>query len=420
MTASNPRFPLFDSLRAIAALLVFGVHLPWVYRLGADNAAFPYLQQLNAGVSVFFLISGFLLYRPFARARFAGDARPSLGAYATRRGLRIFPAYWVALVFVVILVGASGEADSATPVFSTEGFFRYLALMQVYDSETLLGGISAAWTLSVELSFYALLPLWAWLMSRIAFRGRRGFVTTELAGLSGLFAIGVAWTVIGALRTGPSAVAFVDVTVADPWLYLLPGYLDQFALGMGLAVVSIAVADAERKPLAVKAIDRASWIPWLVAALAFAALGNVHAWFDTRAAAILAIHELQAVFAFALLLPAVFGDPERGLVRRVLANRVLLWIGLVSYGVYLWHVAVQRELLDLGALASLGELGYTLLALAGTLAAAAASFYFVERPALRLGRRVSHRDRSQDADMRMRDLLEHERSEAERTQPVKP
>lgn len=409
MTASNPRFPLFDSLRAIAALLVFAVHLPWIYRLGPESSIFPYLQQLNVGVSVFFLISGFLLYRPFARARLAGEGSLALGAYFTRRALRIFPAYWVALVFVVVLVGTSGEARNATPVFSVEGFPRYFALMQVYDSDTLLGGISAAWTLSVELSFYVMLPLWALLMRRVRFDGRRGFVTTEAVGLAGLFAIGVAWTAIGAMRTDPSAAAFVDVTVIDPWLYLLPGYLDQFALGMGLAVASIAVADRDRPPAAIAALDRASWFPWVVAALAFLALGNVLAWFDTRAGQILAIHELQAVFAFALLLPAVFGDPERGIVRRVLANRALLWIGLVSYGVYLWHVAVQRELLDLGVLDSVGKLGYTALALLVTLAAAAASFYVVERPALRLGRRISHRRTSQDADMRMGDLGEHER-----------
>ncbi len=89
--ALNPRFPLLDSLRAIAALCVFGVHLPFAYRLPADNPFKPYLLQLNAGVALFFLISGFLLYRPFAQARFAGERHPGATAFATRRALRIAP-----------------------------------------------------------------------------------------------------------------------------------------------------------------------------------------------------------------------------------------------------------------------------------------------------------------------------------------
>ena len=100
-----------------------------------DNAAQPYLRQLNVGVPVFFLISGFLLYRPFARTRYAGDRSPATLPYAERRGLRIFPAYWVALVGVVVLVGKSGEAATATPVFSVHGALTYFPLLQAYDSE---------------------------------------------------------------------------------------------------------------------------------------------------------------------------------------------------------------------------------------------------------------------------------------------
>ena len=86
MTAPrNPRFPLFDSLRAIAALLVLAFHIAFVYE-GFDNQSWGrYATQLNIGVTVFFLISGFLLYRPFVRARYAGEPLPDLRAYATRR-----------------------------------------------------------------------------------------------------------------------------------------------------------------------------------------------------------------------------------------------------------------------------------------------------------------------------------------------
>jgi peptidoglycan/LPS O-acetylase OafA/YrhL len=406
---ANPRFPLFDSLRAIAALSVFALHLPLVARMSFDNPVRPYLVQLGVGVSVFFLISGFLLYRPFARARYARRDRPTTLPYAERRALRIFPAYWVALVFAVLLLGASGEARTATDVFTPYGVPAYFGLLQVYDSDTLLGGISAAWTLCVEISFYAMLPLWALLLRRVPFRSDRDFVRTEMLGLGALFAIGVTWTSVAASNSQPGA-GFADVTQLEPWLYVLPAFLDQFAIGMALAVISVAVADRPAPPSAVRLVDRAPWIPWLLAALAFFLIAHLARWFPSSwPTQVIATHELQAVLAFGLLLPAVFGDPGRGLVRRLLANRVLLWIGLVSYGVYLWHVVIQRKLDDLGVLDSLGGFGYIVVALAVTLVVAAASFYGVERHALRLSRRLSHRRRSQDADERMHDLPSHER-----------
>ena len=407
---ANPRFPLFDSLRAIAALSVFAVHVPMVAGMSTDNPARAYLIQLNIGVAVFFLISGFLLYRPFARSRYLRDSRPATIPYAERRALRIFPAYWVALAFTVLLLGKSGEARVASAVFTPHGVPAYFGLLQVYDSNTLFGGISAAWTLCVELTFYAMLPLWAVLLRRFPVRSRSNFVRTELLALGGLFAIGVTWTSVAALNSHPTAAFLLDVTQIQPWLYVLPGFLDQFAVGMALAVISVAIADRSAQPKAVQVIDRASWLPWLLAAFAFFLVAHVDGWFSgSIPAQLIATHELQAVFAFALLLPAVFGDPTRGLVRRLLANRALLWVGLVSYGVYLWHVAVLDKLDRLGVLDSLGGFGYIVVALALTLTVAAASFYGVERHALRLSRRLSHRRRSQDADQRMHDLPRHER-----------
>lgn len=408
----GPRFRLVDSLRAIAALSVFGVHLPFAAQMSEDNPLRPYLFQLGGGVAVFFLISGFLLYRPFARARYAGVRGPSAASFLQRRALRITPAYWVALPLVVLLIGRSGEAATATPVFSREGVLAYFGFLQVYDPDTLLGGISAAWSLCVEATFYALLPLWAMLLRRFPVRSERAFLRSELLGLAGLFAIGAAWTAVAAANTRLNATVFLDVTQLEPWLYVLPGYLDHFAAGMAMAVVSVVAAERTTTHRAVRVIDRAPWLPWAVAALAFFLMAQLAAWFpDSRPTQLVAVHELQVVFAAGLLLPAVFGDPDRGLVRRLLANRVLLWIGIVSYGLYLWHAAILSKLASLGAQDGLGSLGYLVAGLGLSLLAAAASFYAVERPALRLGRRLSRRDRSQDADIRVRELGRHERPE---------
>ncbi len=407
--AINPRFPLFDSLRAIAALSIFALHIPLVAQMSSDNPLRAYLLELRVGVPIFFLISGFLLYRPFARARYLGAQGPGTTHYAERRALRIIPAYWVALIFTAILLDKSGGPGHPIAVFSPHGVISYFGFLQVYDSNTILGGISAAWTLCVEVTFYAMLPLWAWLLRRVPCRSPREFLRSELVALVVLFVVGATWATISAVESPPTLAALVDVTQLTPWLWVLPAYLDQFALGMGLAVLSVALADRPTAPAAVRVIDRASWVPWLIAGLAFVLLGNVDGWFpQSLSAQWIVTHELQGVFALALLLPAVFGDPDRGLVRRVLSNRALLWVGLVSYGVYLWHVAVLDKLDRLGVLDSLGTVPYIAVALGLTLTVAAASFYGIERHALRLGRRLSHRRRSEDADMRMRDLPQHE------------
>ena len=409
MNVRDERFPLFDSLRAIAALSIFVLHLPWFAELAGGNPLRPYLQQLNVGVTVFFLISGFLLYRPFAKARYERRGRPATVPYAQRRLLRIVPAYWVALLLTVLVLGKSDQIGTA-PVMSGDAFL-YFGFLQVYDSDTLFGGISAAWSLCVEITFYAMLPLWALLMSRIQVRSPSHFLRTEMLGLLGMFAVGVLWIAITAPRENAGVAALGDVTLLEPWLWVLPAYLDHFALGMGLAVLSIWLQGRSGEPRAVRVVDRAPWLPWLLAAFAFFLLARVPDWFpDDAAARFLVTHQLQGLFAFALLLPAIFGDPDRGLVRRFLANRALLWVGIVSYSLYLWHAALLNSLVDAGVL-DLGLIPFGIIGLIVTLAVAAASFYAVERPALRLGRRLSHRRRSQDADMRLQDLGSHERSE---------
>jgi peptidoglycan/LPS O-acetylase OafA/YrhL len=103
-------------------------------------------------------------------------------------------------------------------------------------------------------------------------------------------------------------------------------------------------------------------------------------------------HELYALVGLGMVLPAVVGDPARGFVRRhVLANRGLLWLGLLSYGIYLWHQTAVRWLLDLGVNdASRPMRPFALFAAAVALATllAAVSYYGFERPILRLKRLV--------------------------------
>src|SRR3954453_12575172 len=83
----NPRFPLLDSLRAVAAGLVVFHH---VLNNGSP-APTAVREGSQLGVAIFFVLSGFLLYRPFANARLRGAGVPSVRAYFRRRALRVFP-----------------------------------------------------------------------------------------------------------------------------------------------------------------------------------------------------------------------------------------------------------------------------------------------------------------------------------------
>jgi peptidoglycan/LPS O-acetylase OafA/YrhL len=347
----DARFPLVDSMRAIAALTIVVYHLAFV--LGWFDAAGvgDWLARLNVGVPIFFAISGFLLYRPWAAARLAGEAPPRTRTYAMRRALRILPAYWVALTLIAVVVGRD--------VFAWPDTLVYYGLLQAYDTDYFTGGIGQAWTLTVEVAFYALLPLIALGMRRVG-GGLRG----ELALLAGVIVFSLAWKVAVLIAVEPDAPAYL------PLLTALPAQLDMFAAGMLLAVLSAADRGA--------VLGRSAWLAWGIAIAAFAVLG---AWRpQADAPRVLGEHALQLVVAAALLVPAVIGTG--GVVRGALAWRPLAWIGLVSYGLYLWHLDVLRELAD-GA----PDVVVIIAGPALAIALGAASWYGVERYALRVGRR---------------------------------
>ena len=400
MTARAERFPLFDGLRAIAALSVLVFHASYAIGFGhqaigrGSEVLRPYVSRLDVGVTIFFLVSGFLLYRPFVKARMRGEPLPSPAAYGWRRFLRIVPAYWVALTVIAL-------ALSLPKVFTAAGIPIYYGFAQIYNAAYTPGGISQAWTLAVEITFYAFLPLWALAIHRLTRKADAGrILRVELWGLAGLFGASMAYKVWALATVDPASLG------AAPYVMPLPNFLDHFALGMALAVLSVWWEGREpgTLPGPVRAVLRFPALAWLGAAVAFWAVstqigytGELLQDFSRRM--FLGRHVLYGVVAFLIVLPAVFWQPERGVVRRLLGRRWLLYVGLVSYGVYLYHlavlVAIDRLLGDtLRAAISAPGLRYAVVLVLGTLGAVAVgsvSYYAVERPALRLKRLVSGR-----------------------------
>ncbi len=366
--AGNPRFPLLDGMRAVAALSVVAYHVAFYARATEHGWTGALLSRLGVGVTIFFLISGFVLYRPMVRARWEGEPGRPLGIYASHRALRILPAYWLALTVLAIYPGLTG-------VF-TDRWWVYYGFGQVYSGETILSGIGPAWSLCTEVAFYAALPLVATALGR-AWRGggRRG-VRIELAVLAGLGLASLGFR--AAIELGSGA-PFVTQT--------LLGTFDGFALGMGLAVVSVALAGRARQPAAVRFIAARPGAVWGVALACFvaaAAIGGPDPAFvlgtGVPAGEAIAVRLLGLACAVALLAPAMF---PRGTLR---PHPLLAWLGAISYGIYLWHYPViQRVTVGPDMEGFPGGSGWRIAAIAVpvTIACAALSWYAVERPLLR-------------------------------------
>src|SRR5207248_2134572 len=147
-TSARRHFDLFDSLRAIAVLCVVGTHvLVSSGRVAVGSKVWEAGFRLNVGVTIFFVISGFLLYRPFVAARYAGRGLPAIPVYAGRRILRIVPAYWLALTVLALWPGLKGVLDG-------HSFWVYYGFLQIYGLGPHNGGNYIVWSLCIEMAFY--------------------------------------------------------------------------------------------------------------------------------------------------------------------------------------------------------------------------------------------------------------------------
>jgi peptidoglycan/LPS O-acetylase OafA/YrhL len=386
----NPRFALFDSLRGLAVLCIIAFHVASITNALARRVVGDALTVLGPQALIqFFVISGFLLYRPFVAARARAVPAPRLGRYARRRVLRIVPAYWVALTVLAIFPGLAG-------VF-TGDWWRYYFFLQLYSEETAGKGIPVAWSLCVEVTFYALLPFWAMALRRLHLgSGPRAWLRAELVAVAIVMAGGIGVQVAAARNL-----------VSDLLATTLLGQCVWLAVGMALAILSVAVDHTEREPRVVRAIVEHSGACWLGAGVAFVALtillqpagllGIVQTLVTKQPVSkTVAAIALGIVMNALLVLPAIFGERAGGLPRRLLAAAPLAWFGVVSYGMYLWHLAITEVLglesdpdhfsaSGLGLATKIDHLTTPILyvlVVGVTAAFAAASYYVVELPFL--------------------------------------
>jgi peptidoglycan/LPS O-acetylase OafA/YrhL len=386
-----PRYQALDPLRACAALSVIAYHVSQACAL-----AFSYgivssaLALLKVGVTVFFVISGFVLYLPCARA--IRDARPLPGwrHYARRRALRILPAYWLALA--VCIPTGLGTIRAALAINHGSDWWRYLSLTQAYKASTVLGGLPVAWSLCVEFAFYIVLPFLARGVARLVAAQRRiAPSTVQLACLGAMAGASLLFrsTLTANLSSPVSRSQIVAATS-------LAALFDWFAIGMALAVLAAEWETGATVYAFVRGLAQHAWLCRLTAAALFAKVVSAR-WGDVFLPAYgLAAHMMLGAAAAFFVLPALRARStslREGPVRTA-SRRAFVWLGTVSYGVFLWQLPILQ--LIHGSLVpdlrhpatGLQYAGLFSAVVVGAVLLGAASWYLIEQP---LQRRRIHK-----------------------------
>ncbi|HEY5170282.1 MAG TPA: acyltransferase [Acidimicrobiia bacterium] len=368
----HDRFPCFDGVRALAALMVVVYHAVF-FNTNFLTRGGAFLGTLNAGVWIFFVTSGCLLYRPFAASHLGPGSGVDPRGYALRRLARVYPAYWLVLAFFTLIVPRIN-------IYGLHGFLLHTSLTQTYvHINPFVDGLPPAWSLVVEISFYLFLPCYALLIGALARRWRP--LAVELVGLAVLFTIGIV------------AIVAIGFGYDAPWVTVLPQHLGAFALGMLLAVLSTQRWNV-RVATRLSEIGRASWMWWTAALAALIAI-PVALRLDPLAAPnapqFIGLNICQMIVGFCVVVPVVLGPQDHGAIRRALRSRPAVYLGLVSYGIYLWHWYILRIVADwLGWPLYHGN-WFAVLALALPIVvfAASVSWFALERPVLRLAHRAA-------------------------------
>ena len=357
--------------------------------------------EMRLGLVFFFVLSGYLLYRAFARAALTGSGGAvDVRRYARRRVARIVPAYWVATIGAIALLwGGSGTPGVRLPAASDLPLFAVFG--QNYSLDTIMRLNPVTWTLCVEAAFYVLLPVLgalAWRLGPRA-RGRQAVL------VGALIPLGIVWN---------------QLVHDQAWNIIaskaLPAYLPYFAFGMLLALWAEWRREREAPELG----------PRVTAALVVGGFAIVAAdayWHATAApravnAWLAVLADIPAGLGFALVVAAAVAGS--GVATRPFSVRPLAWVGLVSYGVYMWHVPLLLFARRIDVIPD-AYLPRFLLILGPVLLVAAASWYLVERPLIAWAARPRQSRRDRRAARRGQAQLEaHRRPPARRARARRP
>lgn len=381
-----------EGLRGVAALAVASGHT--IILLMAPSYAPVFLGSLTGlllhGLTLFFVVSGFLLYRPYASAALTGRPAPPTRAFLTNRVIRIWPAYLVILLFVGLVAGTTVTGSHGPgEIGGTEADFGRLTdpvtlvanlfLVQGWFPQTFLTGLGVSWSLVTEVSFYALLPLLG-LIATTCVR-RIPVVAAALAPALLLFVVGATGRLTAILAAhGKSADEISHLRTEATWSAVIYRSIltqgDLFALGMFAAVIVLVM---KRRPAGAQQHTVAALWACVTLAAAFVLVGG-HTDLATPA--------MGMFFAAGIVLVSLpHTDRLSSVMLRVLNCRLFRAVGLISYSFYLWHFSLiwfLRLHVDQFVYASPWGLAGSLAGvLVLTAALAAVTYRYVELPAMR-------------------------------------
>ncbi len=347
-----------DGVRAIAALSVMGFHLNliayadmklWNFSWGSLLSAI--LLSGGTGVTLFFVLSGFLLFIPYAKSLLFNKDWPSARQFYLRRILRIWPGYYVALFTLIILF----QPHYLQPAHWHE-LFLFLVFFMDSSHKTFQQLNGPFWTLAVEWQFYMLLPLLTllllWLTRRVALRYR---IRVILAFLLGMMAWGVGSRYIGSYYAmHPAQTLLVPRPLLNGILFFTYGvdgkFLEDFAVGMLLCTLYIYARQAAPEHKLTRRIHHVSWglLALGLLTLLFAFLWHFSNWFHQGPQILAPISsafaqwgELNLSVGYGLCVLAIlFGPP---LLRGLFEWHVLRWVGMISYSLYMWHLYILED-----------------------------------------------------------------------------
>lgn len=299
-----------ESLRALAALSVMVSHafvLSYGLTAGITDG---YLHRVAleagfGGVDFFFVLSGYLLFWPFARSAFATGEKVDLRRYALNRAVRILPLYYVVLATLLVIQHHGGSWGQ---------WWRFGLFVENFSSSTLNTIDIPMWSLAVEVQFYVALPLLALMIARLS-RGSRskGVVILVVLGLASV-----------ALR---QALVWHSAAPHYGWQFSLPSVFFFFAAGMMLAL--LRVGWIERRP---------RWLDGRLGSSDVWFLGSVPLW---ALVCWRLSYEPATALAAVLTIGACVLPLRSGRFVGAVEGRGLSRLGLASYSLYLCHFPIM-------------------------------------------------------------------------------
>ena len=413
------RSPAVFGIRALAALALLTIHVAMFSGLLGTRAlgtprppsnpvgAF-FVSGLPSFIGVFFVLPAMFLYLPLAKAIIAGEPLPSQRSGLIRRLLRLLPAYY--LMYFVVLFTLNRHAIT--------GFWyvlRPILLLQVYLPSPfvpkLMNGMEVTWTVPTMVQWYAALPVIAWASQKYAVRGPTPAARARrlMLPVPFLIALGVGWLFFVKAQGWDNRIVF----------WWPQGFAPTIGIGMGLAVLialaKVSPPDTSRILRAAGAHPHLFWLAALAVYLVncarpFSVIG-MDAIYSTSG--LLITYLMVAAFGLLAVLPLVVPGGTTPLMRVVLTPRPLVYIGRISYGVYLWHFAImhfflQPDSLVAGPAKPLRELYGTssfwaleAATLAGSVFMASISYYLVEQPIAAWGERFIQRHFGEHREQRV-------------------